>query len=100
MKESHQLGLILAAALAAGGLIYMLADNGRPAKVDWGVYLLAALGSFSLLNAVLDRAQKPDFKRINRVEGIKFLLGPLGSRLLFGTIGGAMLGGAIALFTS
>jgi hypothetical protein len=62
--------------------------------------MLLAFGAVSLFIAVFDREQKPDMKKLNRTNAILFLLGPLGSRVLFAAIGGAFLGGALALFTS
>jgi hypothetical protein len=98
MKEPLALTLVLASALAAGTVIWLLAHGGAPPQEDRFKWVLLAMGLFSLATGLFDRAQKPDFKRINRVEGLKLLLGPTGSRVMWAVIGGGFLGGAVAVF--
>lgn len=96
LKEPVQLALIIAATLATGVPIFLAARDGRNPH-GWMPWALVAMGVGSLLIGIFDREQKPDMKRINRANAIMFLLGPTGTRILFGAIGGAFGAGGLAL---
>lgn len=97
IKEPHATLVVIFLAAATFVLCRFWSRDTNPPRESWFAWLIIALGAGGILGGILDRAMKPNLKRIGRSDAVMILLGPTGSRILFAVLGGAFLGGGISL---